>query len=131
MGVLPQLEERERVVAVSADELRRGTASLGARQLAGRAERAEEQVGEDGDAGGTDGGDHDRSPRELIAELEVRGAPGEQAGRAGNEHSERKEERGRRAERRMADVERVPPPPEEGRRRPAQQCLLEVEALQQ
>jgi hypothetical protein len=118
-------------VTVGADEVRCGLAPLGTGQLARRAERAEDQVREGSDARSTEDGDRDRPPGELVAELDRRGIPGEQTGRARDHDPEWDEERGDRADRRMADVEAIPAPPEKGRRRPGQHRLLEVEALDQ
>ncbi len=81
VGVLAQLEERERVVTMATDEVDGRPASARSGQVPRSAQRPEEEVGEQeypGDSGGADG---QRQPLELAVDIQRGGVPGQHAAR--------------------------------------------------
>ena len=131
VGVLAQLEERERVVTVATDEVDGRSALTRSGQLPGSAQRPEEEIGEQEHSQAPGGADHQRQPLELVVELQRGGVPGKHAARRDGDRSDHDEHGRGPSERPMADAEGAAPPPQQRRRRPAQDRLLEVEALEQ
>ena len=79
LGVQPQLEERERVLAVRLNQLPGVGPLLPIRQRAGSRHRAEQQVREPDDRREAERADNGRQPGELVLERHRAFRPGEQA----------------------------------------------------
>ena len=150
--VAPQLEERQRVVAVPPHELGDRLANLRVRERAGRRERPEDEPGGRAESGEAEQADREREVPHLVAKVQLARLPCEQreclvdprgradAGRRDRNgcdgDGERSDGERRHPPRRgpklhgiATNVERVPAPPEQpgaGRR---QRRLLDVESL--